>query len=308
MEYLRVAWRDIASATNERSSIAAVIPPRTVAPNTAHTVWGGLLDEDDTLKLAGLMCSFVFDYLVRSRGRTHLNYGLLDSIPAPRRADLQALVEPCRSVLEASTHLESLSPGVRVDDEITSQRLIDDDWQVGRARAVIDAAVTQAYGLTPHEYAAVLSTFPNLDTVQPMLPGEPKSFVTRDLALLTYLDLLGQERRDIVDLLDAAGVDLPSPHPDLRRLDVRVDRYRKLDAVPYRPTPRGGRPPTDPELIEAVQALLTDDAQTAADMAEALEEDEKAVKAVLEQLARDGEVYADGRGKRRRFYVVGDEE
>jgi hypothetical protein len=141
-----------------------------------------------------------------------------------------------------------------------------------------------------------------------MLPGELKCFVTRDLALLTYAGLLGEKPPDIVEVLEAAGVDLPSPRHELRLLNARIERYRELGAVPYRPTPRGGRRPTDPELIEAVQELLTDDAQTALDIAETLEEDEKAVKAVLEQLAKDGEVYADGRGKRRRFYVIGDDE
>lgn len=42
MSYFRVAWRDVASATNERSAIACVIPPRTAAKHTSPTTWGGI--------------------------------------------------------------------------------------------------------------------------------------------------------------------------------------------------------------------------------------------------------------------------
>src|SRR5213078_3335132 len=118
------------------------------------------------------------------------------------------------------------------------------------------------YGLSLAQYAAVLSTFPTLDTVQPMLPSEPKSFVTRDLALLGHCKLHGIEAPDVSELLAAAGVDLPQPRAEHRPLESRVARYRELGAVPYRPTPRGGRAPTDPELIESITSLLSSDAQT----------------------------------------------
>jgi hypothetical protein len=164
--------------------------------------------------------------------------------------------------------------------------------------------VTLAYGLNLRQYTAVLSAFPLLDRVQPMLPGEPKSFVTRDLALLAFAREIGEEPPDLVDLLESAGIELPPPRHDLRAVDVRVDRYREIGAIPYRPTPKGGRPPTDPALIEAVTETLSDEPQTAETLAEVVEEDEKVVKKVVESLVKEGECFAQGRGRTRSYYVI----
>jgi hypothetical protein len=66
-------------------------------------------------------------------------------------------------------------------------------------RARIDALVADAYGLSVQEFAYILSTFPLLDRNQPPLPmrrseignpnaeTEPKSTVTRDLALFAFM-------------------------------------------------------------------------------------------------------------------------
>jgi Eco57I restriction-modification methylase len=300
----RVAWRDVASATNERSAIACLLPPRTAEMVTAHTVWGGLLDASHSIGLAAVLSSFCFDYLVRFGGKTHLSNAVVNAIPCPRYAVIADVVPVAAEVICHNDEFEALwadiCPG--------RPRPILDPWGVGERRARVDAALALAYDLSHSQYAAVLSTFPNLDRTQPMLPGEPKSFVTRDLALLSYSAQLGQEVADIVELLDDAGVELPPPQAELRRLDARVARYRELGAVPYRPTPRGGRPPTDPELIQAVQELLSDDAQTAIDIAEALEEEERVVKAILEGFVREGDAFADGRGKKRRFYVIEEDQ
>jgi len=76
-----------------------------------------------------------------------------------------------------------------------------DEWALGERRARLDAQVALAYELSLPQLAAVLCTFPNLDTIQPRLPGEPKSFVTRDLALLAYCQELRLDPPDIVPAL-----------------------------------------------------------------------------------------------------------
>ena len=55
-------------------------------------------------------------------------------------------------------------------------------------------------------------------------------------------------------------MDLPEPLPEYRNLDAPMAAYKELGAIPYRPTPRGSRPPTDPALVEAV-ALRGADAE-----------------------------------------------
>jgi hypothetical protein len=61
-------------------------------------------------------------------------------------------------------------------------------------RAQIDATVADLFELTLEEFALVLSDFPLLDRFQPSLPSneagnpkrEPRSTITRDLALFSY--------------------------------------------------------------------------------------------------------------------------
>ena len=170
--------------------------------------------------LASLLSSFCFDYLVRFKGATHLNYALISANSAPPSDSLQDLVVPAAEITCRSEEFDPLWEEVCVG----RPRPELDVWEVAHRRAYIDAVVARAYGLSLEQYAAVLSAFPNLDTIQPMLPGEPKSFVTRDLALLACCEHHGQEPGDVVQLLEAAGVELPLPRRDLRRLDVRVQR------------------------------------------------------------------------------------
>jgi hypothetical protein len=286
MDHLRVAWRDVARSVDARSAIATVLPARCAAKDKAPTVWGGSRPNAEVFQLAGLMSSFCFDYLVRFRGATSLKYGQVNSVPAPTAATLSAITN--------------------VVEELTIDRP-GDLWKIAELRARIDAVVADAYELDLRKYTAVLSSFPLLDRAQPMLPGEPKSFVTRDLALLTFALRRGNKPPDIVELLESAGIELIRPRPDLRRLDIRVRRYRDLGAIPYRPNPKGARPPTDPALIEAVSEVLTDEPQTSETIAEVVEEEQTAVRKVLESLVKEGECFAQGRGRTRSYYVTEEE-
>lgn len=304
MEHYRVAWRDVASATNERSAIAAVLPPRTAAKHTSLTIWGGLLSIPKVLALASLFSSFCFDYLVRFMGKTHLTYAAVNSIPAPPHRALEHLVPLTAEVVCQNQEFDQLWGTICAERPRPS--LVS--WELAERRAQLDAEVAAAYGLSLGQYAAVLCTFPNLDRTQPMLPGEPKCFVTRDFALFAYCKRMGLDSPDIVKLLGDIKVVLSEPKPEYRRIDARVARYREIGAIPYRPTPRGGRTPTDPELVQAVRQLLGPDPQSAAEVAEALGEDEETVEAVLKQLLVEGEAFADGRGKHRRYYVIEEEE
>jgi hypothetical protein len=140
-----------------------------------------------------------------------------------------------------------------------------------------------------------------------MLPGEPKSFVTRDIALSAYCERTGIKLKDIQQLLNEIAVALPDPRPEHRAVSARLEGYRKIGAVPYRPTPRGGRTPTDPELVASVTGILDSEAKTASQIAELLDEDEAIVSSVLKGLLQRSEAFAEGRGAARRFYIIDEE-
>jgi hypothetical protein len=304
MDHYRVGWRKVASATNERSAVSAILPPKTACKDSTYTVWGGSIPPERVLALASALASFCFDYLVRFSGRTNLTFSAVNACAVPSFDLLEPVIPLTAEVVCANEEFDDLwtafNPG--------HPRPALDPWEIAARRAAIDAVVAAAYRLSLPQYAAVLCTFPNLDRSQPMLPGEPKSFVTRDLALLTFCARQAVEPPDVGKLMGEIGVDLPDPKPEYRRVDDRVAAYRDLGAVPYRPTPRGAKTPTDPALIAEVEELLGTGPMTVGEIAEALEQEEKTIRAVLKQLQKEGVAFRESTGKRARYYVVVEEE
>lgn len=293
MEYPRVGWRKVASATNERSVVAALIPPQVACEDSLYTVEGGSIPLDKAAALAAVLSSFVFDYLVRFAGRTNMTYAAMNATPAPSYGALKECVPLVLEVNDPKRDWFS-SPG-------------RSPWEIGLIRAELDARVAVAYGLSLSQFTAVLLNFPNIDRSQPMLAGEPKCFVTRDLAVRSFCDVTGATVPDVSKLMREIGSGLSDPRPEFRSLDARLSTYAEMGAAPYRPTPRGARIPTDPSLIDDVLATLSDDAQSSEEVAETLDEDPELVDKILKALRKSGDVYVEGRGKTARYYVVSDD-
>ena len=255
--------------------------------------------------LCALFSSFCFDFFVRSRGATNLSYGVLDAVPAPGPRVLKeaGVLETAAGILCQSPLLAELwrMAGLADRPPALSAAAIADE------RARLDALIAASYGVSLAQYAAVLSTFPNLDRSQPMLPGEPKCFMTRDLTLRAFCAVTGADRPDVGALMGEIGSGLSDPKPEYRDLDTRIDAYGRLGAVSFRPTPRGARTPTDPALLEDVARVLSGDPLTADDIAEALGEDQDAIVKVLKMLKKAGDAYVEGRGKHARYYVIEDD-
>jgi hypothetical protein len=136
----RLAYRDVASATNRLTLIAAIVPADAV---TTHTVF--CLKSDLGLRaqrcLCGLLNSYVANYLVRQRVSTHVTAATLERVPVPRpRDDSPEFVRLARlaSRLEADPRDEA-------------------------AGAQLQAVAAHLYGLTRDEFAHVVSTFPLVD-------------------------------------------------------------------------------------------------------------------------------------------------
>ncbi|HET9358113.1 MAG TPA: N-6 DNA methylase, partial [Vicinamibacterales bacterium] len=84
----RLAYRDIASATNRLTLIAAIVPAHAV---TTHTLFclRTPLPEAEQHVLCALLNSYVANYLVRFRVNTHVTVSLVSRLPVPivRRGD-----------------------------------------------------------------------------------------------------------------------------------------------------------------------------------------------------------------------------
>ena len=84
-ESARLAYRDVASATNRLTLIAAVLPARTI---TTHTLFclRSAVDENGQQFLAGMLNSFVANYMVRLRVTTHVTVAIVERLPLPKPA------------------------------------------------------------------------------------------------------------------------------------------------------------------------------------------------------------------------------
>lgn len=133
----RLAYREVASAGNRLTLIAAIVPAGVL---TTHTVFclKTRLELEAQQCLCGLLNSYVTNYLVRQRVGTHVTAATIEQVPVPRPAP------GSRSFLE----LARLAARMAVEpvEEL--------------AGALAQALAAHLYGLTRDELAHVLGTFP----------------------------------------------------------------------------------------------------------------------------------------------------
>lgn len=136
----RLAYRDVASASNERTLIAAVVPAGCV---TTHTLFccRRTLDIAHLHALCALFNSFVANWFVRRWVSTHVTVSLVERLPVPTAAVL-------------GTRLHALSR--------LSQQLAREDAASARLEkeAILQASVASAWRLSPTQLALILDDFP----------------------------------------------------------------------------------------------------------------------------------------------------
>lgn len=257
---VRGACCDVTGRANERSCLAALVPFQSGCGHSINAVRDAGEDVRDLLLWLCVCNSFAFDFLLRLQVQNHASPYLLRGIPVPKPPkDHPAIRTLCASaaLLVCTTpELRDLWQGcVSLYPEQftllwTRESACLDPSVRARLRAGIDGHVARLYGLTGCDYARILATFPLLDRDQPPLPGDvfirrmrrgervtPRSYVTRDLALLAYLEMAGEEPpADIVAFFAEAGVDIERQTGPIRDLRERVEQARRLGAVAYVPT------------------------------------------------------------------------
>jgi hypothetical protein len=136
----RLAYRDVASATNRLTLIAARLPPGVIS---THTLFCSrdTLDDEAQYCLLGLLNSLIANYLARLRVTTHVTTAIVGRLPVPR----PAAGSPLFLVL------------ARAARRLEANGLADED-----AYLDLNAAAAHAYGVGPADYAHILSTFPLL--------------------------------------------------------------------------------------------------------------------------------------------------
>ena len=132
----RLAYRDVASATNRVTLIAALLPPQCVSTHTLFCLKTPLALRNQRL-LCGLFNSLVVNFLVRLRVTTHVTTAIVEMLPLPLRSDAPTAADE----IAALARLLARRP-----DESAFARL--------------NALVARLYQLTEAEFEHVLETFP----------------------------------------------------------------------------------------------------------------------------------------------------
>jgi hypothetical protein len=140
----RLAYRDVASATNRLTLIAAIIPARAV---TTHTLFclRTRLSKTHQRVLCALLNSFVANYLIRLRVNTHVTATLMSQLPVPVIGESDRLFEELHTLSTALSH--STTPVEEMEEY-----------------AQLQALCAYAYQLTASEFEHVLGTFPLIPT------------------------------------------------------------------------------------------------------------------------------------------------
>ena len=80
----RIAFRDVARATDRRTVIACLVPPKVFLTNTVPYFLWPRGDEKDQAFLLGVLCSIPLDWYARRFVELHVNFFVINPFPVPR--------------------------------------------------------------------------------------------------------------------------------------------------------------------------------------------------------------------------------
>lgn len=208
---VRLAFRNVAASTNVRGMIACVIPPNSFCPHSVAIVLPRINSSTPVGKeyaklvsyLAGVLNSFVFDFLIRTRVTMNLSFFYVFQTPVPSKFN----GGPADRIVELSSRLSSTDKrfdefakmlGVHAKPPNMKERI--------ELTAELNAIVAKHYGLTREEFEVILSSFDGFkeDKDLPKLGNETKwndDLIRRfngevRKRVLSYFEGLGVRRGD----------------------------------------------------------------------------------------------------------------
>lgn len=154
----RLAYRAIASSTNERSMIGAILPASTFSGHSLNVAFEPT-DSRIQLILLAFINSFCFDYFLRQQVSANLTQFFIYQSPVPRLSATDAAAKP---LLDRAARLTCTTPEFdNLAREVGGDiRGAIDPGERARLRAELDGLVAHLYGLTEAEFAHILSAFP----------------------------------------------------------------------------------------------------------------------------------------------------
>jgi hypothetical protein len=180
----RLAVRAIARGTDSRTLIVGPMPRNVFCGNSALVFCPTVENRpslESLLVTEALLNSFVCDFYCRIMVSANVNMFYLYQIPVPRIGNthsvFEGLLKRSLAITLGNKGFEEIGTALKI--KITAAKDLDEKTAL---RAELDAMVAHLYGLSAHEFAYILDTFP---LVSPN---------TRALTLATYRKFSGNHR------------------------------------------------------------------------------------------------------------------
>jgi hypothetical protein len=202
----KLAFRDVARSTDVRSTIACILPHETFSPNTAVVVIPFLHEsvprDSGYHKLvsycAGVLNSYVFDFLIRARVSIHLNFFYVYQTPIPadyHNSTAKKIIRLAARLSSPDERFRELAQAVGVPFGPLSMK------ERLEMTAELNALVARHYGLTREELAVILESFVSFEE-------DPE---LENLEEIKWSDGLmrrfnGEVRRRVMGYFDALGI------------------------------------------------------------------------------------------------------
>ncbi|QUS62573.1 Eco57I restriction-modification methylase domain-containing protein [Synechocystis sp. PCC 7338] len=181
----RLAFRDVAASTNERTVIMTVLPPNKFCPHTMslEQVYEAkiknnsidfnfsTLNNNERLFLCAVMNSFVVDASLRQSITSHVSFFFVYNTPVPRlqKGDqwFSEIVQRAAKLICTTSEFDELAAEVGLNKKVPLTKGdsggcygVTDEAERAKLRAELDGIIAHLYGLTEIEFKHILSTFP----------------------------------------------------------------------------------------------------------------------------------------------------
>lgn len=155
--YPRIAFRDVTNRTNNRTVIAALVPPQVFITNKGPYLLWPRGNEQDQAYLLGILCSIPLDWYARCHVETNLNYFVFNPLPIPLPARTDARWKRVVALAgRLATQDKRLRPWAKAVG-VECGRLKDEARE--DMMAELDAVVAHLYGLSERQVRHVFETF-----------------------------------------------------------------------------------------------------------------------------------------------------
>ncbi|MBI1879182.1 MAG: hypothetical protein HYR94_13340 [Chloroflexi bacterium] len=160
----RLAFRDIARSTDERTLITAILPPNAFAGNTA--ILETQTQNAEMLFLLAILNSFCEDYIIRHKVSTHVSIFYAYQLPLPRLTAgnpyFEAIVARAAALTCTRPEFAGLWQEVIGGRDLsgTLRENLTGLAERQTLRDELDALVAHLYGLSRADFEHILGTFP----------------------------------------------------------------------------------------------------------------------------------------------------